>query len=305
MTIEFNCPHCDTVLAFEDKYAGKRAKCLTCQQKCIIPNESFQKAKKIIPPKEKSDPVPGYYRAVFIDTWQIFFDRDNLVTGLFLIAIVCFKYFTPEMCCMNKIVTFAVWGWLLGFYFSLMNDTAFESDKLPEIELGYALGFVWSFIWPFIVFLYTMFIVQLPFFIAFLFLRTEGMTFTSVLKGDPGTPLLLRILFYIGLFIFPTAILTMAISKDMTLLRPDYLFIPVLKAFMPYLTAVLLLVAAYYLDTKTTTYISAAYSEMQETVGTMTAVFQLAVNMFVQVLAIFAMRAIGLFYRHYACHFKW
>ncbi|MHC4748223.1 MAG: hypothetical protein ACYS18_13050 [Planctomycetota bacterium] len=35
------------------------------------------------------------------------------------------------------------------------------------------------------------------------------------------------------------------------------------------------------------------------------AVTKLAVNLAVQLLAIIAMRSIGLFYRHYNCHLKW
>jgi hypothetical protein len=31
----------------------------------------------------------------------------------------------------------------------------------------------------------------------------------------------------------------------------------------------------------------------------------LSVNLLVQLLAIFSMRSIGLFYRHYICYFKW
>jgi hypothetical protein len=31
----------------------------------------------------------------------------------------------------------------------------------------------------------------------------------------------------------------------------------------------------------------------------------LAVNLLVQVLALFSMRTVGLLYRHYGCYFKW
>jgi hypothetical protein len=38
---------------------------------------------------------------------------------------------------------------------------------------------------------------------------------------------------------------------------------------------------------------------------TATTTKDLALNLAVQVAAIFAMRSIGLLYRHYACYFKW
>ena len=59
MTIEFNCPQCGALIAFESQHAGRRARCLSCGQKFIIPAESFQKAEKITPePEPKGDPLP-------------------------------------------------------------------------------------------------------------------------------------------------------------------------------------------------------------------------------------------------------
>jgi len=42
-----------------------------------------------------------------------------------------------------------------------------------------------------------------------------------------------------------------------------------------------------------------------EYAGPWTTAWHLALNLLVQVVAIYAMRAIGLFYRHYACYFAW
>lgn len=72
MTIEFNCPKCGALVAFDSKHAGKRAKCLACGQRFLIPSQSFQKPEKAEPEAEpKEDPIPGFYRAVFIDSWRI------------------------------------------------------------------------------------------------------------------------------------------------------------------------------------------------------------------------------------------
>ena len=37
MTIQFNCPNCDALIAFDGKHRGKRARCITCGQRLIIP----------------------------------------------------------------------------------------------------------------------------------------------------------------------------------------------------------------------------------------------------------------------------
>ncbi|MCK4292583.1 MAG: hypothetical protein KAY65_05260, partial [Planctomycetes bacterium] len=72
MTIQFNCPNCDALIAFADKYSGKRARCSTCGQILIIPSRDSKTPKKIKPQIEKAEPLPGFYHAVFLDSWKIF-----------------------------------------------------------------------------------------------------------------------------------------------------------------------------------------------------------------------------------------
>jgi len=296
MTIQFNCPNCNAIIAFADKHCGKRARCTTCGQLFIIPSESYKKLKKVEPPKEKGQVLPGFYRAVFIDNWKMFFDSENATSLVFVIAVVCFKFFSAGSCCCAFVTNYAVWGWLLGFYLNIIYETAFEIDKLPEIYLGTAVTFVWYIIKPFFLFSCTMAIVQLPFIITFVLFKDEGLTLENIWQAEIGVRLLLQVLFILGLFLFPIAILTTAVGRDFTMFRPDYLLRPVFKAFVPYVVTVLLLIAAALLETQTTQYTSA---ELPTTAG------HLAMNFAVQVIAIIAMRSIGLFYRHYNCHLAW
>jgi DNA-directed RNA polymerase subunit RPC12/RpoP len=105
MTVEFNCPHCGALIAFDSRHAGRRAKCLRCEQKFLIPAQSFEKAEKIAPePKPKEDPIPGFYRAVLVDSWKVFFHPQSVTPLAFVIAVVGFKFFLapggvlPELC---------------------------------------------------------------------------------------------------------------------------------------------------------------------------------------------------------------
>ena len=141
-----------------------------------------------------------------------------------------------------------------------------------------------------------MFIVQLPFIIALALLEDKGITYENMWQARTGLPLLLQALFIFGLFLFPMAILTTAVGKDLTLLRPDYIVVPILKAFIPYLTVVALLVAASLLQTRTRQFEGPAFA--------ITAA-NLALNLAVQLIAIIAMRSIGLFFRHYSCRLRW
>ena len=300
MTIQFYCPKCDTIIAFDEKYAGKKAHCTTCSQPFIIPSKSGETAEKIKLKVEKMDPVPGFYRAVFIDSWKLFFDSENAASLVFVIAIVCFKFFLGTgVCCMAFISHVVVWGWLLSFYLNIIYETALEADGLPQIYLGTSITFFWHIIKPFFIFLFTMFVVQMPFIIALAVLQEKGLTIQNMWEAHTGPHLLLQILFIFSLLLFPIAILTTAVGKDITmLLRPDYLLVPVFKAFASYITVFLLLAAAAVLETQATQFHLGKASPMLQ-------VGRLAINLAVQVLAIIAMRSIGLFYRHYSCNFRW
>jgi len=293
MTIQFFCPNCNEIIGFPDKHAGKRARCTSCGQLFIIPSENYKKTKKVELPKEKGQPIPGFYRAVFVDNWKLFFDSENVTSLVFVIAIVCFKFFTAGSPCCAFVTHYAIWGWLLGFYLNIIYETAFEIDKLPEIYLGTSITFVWYIIKPLFLFSVTMAVVQLPFIIVLVMRKDEGLTIEDIRQAEFG---LLHVLFILGLFLFPIAILTTAIGKDFSMFRPDYLLRPIFRAFVPYVVTVLLLIAAALLETQTTQYTGA---------GLLTTAGHLVTNFSVQLIAIIAMRSIGLFHRHYSCHLAW
>lgn len=297
MTIQFNCPNCNAVIAFDDKHCGKRARCTTCGQIFIIPSKSYETPKKVKPPKEKGQPIPGFYRAVFVNNWKLFIDPENATSLVFVVAAVCFKFFLGKgICCMNYISYVVVWGWLLGFYLNIIYDTAYEIDKLPEIYLGTSITFLWYVIKPFFLFFCTMAAMQLPFIITLVLLKDKGLTYENMWQGHTSLHLLLQGLLLLGLFLFPIAILTTAVGGDITMFRPDYFLVPVFRAFTPYIVAVALLTAAAFLETQTTQYSGPAFA---------TTAVDLTLNFAVQIVAIIAMRSIGLFYRHYSCHLLW
>jgi hypothetical protein len=121
----------------------------------------------------------------------------------------------------------------------------------------------------------------------------QGLSFSDIPQLEFG---LLHILFIFGLFLFPMAILTASVGQTYTMFRPDYLLGPVFRAFFPYSVTVLLLVAASLLEIWAPQFTGAG---VPITAG------HLAMNLAVQVIAIFAMRSIGLFCRHYNCYFPW
>ena len=295
MTIQFHCPKCGALIAFTDKHAGQSVKCMTCGQRQIIPEKSGQTPQKIEPKVEPEFPLPGFYRAVFVDSWKIFIDKDNLTTLVFIIAAICFKFFSAGVCCMAIIAYFAVWGYFFGFYLQIIRETAAGENKLPEVEIGTSITFLGYIFKPIFTFVFAVFVVQLPFIIALAFFSDKGATWENIWETKTALNLVLRGLFVAGLFLFPMAILVAAVLEDLPeLLRFDRLFVPVIRAFIPYLVVVGLLAAACFIENNAEQY---EWSSTPQIAG----IF--AINLAVQVVAIIAMRSIGLFYRHYACYF--
>ena len=188
----------------------------------------------------------------------------------------------------------------MSVYLNVIYETAFGEDNLPPIEIGTIMEFWWNTLRPFFIFFYTLFVVLMPFIFALSIFHELGRDydFFNIWRLEFGWVTLLQILFCLGLFIFPLAILTVAIAKDYTfLLRPDYYAKPICKAFWPYVAVVFFLGVFCFVE------ISASMFVPSESILVTAA--GLALNLLVQVFAIVAIRAIGLFYRHYSCYLGW
>jgi len=303
MTIRFNCPSCNELIAFADKHRGKRAHCASCGQKFIIPSESKGKTKKIKPIKQIAVPLPGFYRAVFADSWRLFTDPKNITGLVFIVTAVCLKFFmagknytitlTGEAMSIDlpiptgHVLHVAAWGFLFWYYMEIIYSTAFEQNKLPEVIVGGFKGLLWRIAKTVYIFLIMLIVVELPFFIAALVSNWMG----------AKIPVLLYALFFAGLYFFPVAILSVAVGKDLTLLRPDYFVITIFRAFKPYLVTAVLLGATVVLQMQAKQYSSQ--------LTTAAAAGHLLLNLAVQFVAVLAMRSIGLFFRHYSCVLPW
>ena len=302
MTIRFNCPSCNELIAFADEHRGKRAHCMTCGQQFVIPSGDKQKTKKIKSPKERAEPLPGFYRAVFIDSRRLFTNQEN-VTGLVFIALAVFlKFFMagknytltiPGQAFVfnipipiGHVLHVAAWGFIFWYYMEMIYSTAFEQEKLPDVIVGGFKGLLWRIAKSVYIFLIMLLVVELPYLI------------TALISSwmDAELPVLLYVLMFGGLFLFPVAILTVAVGRDLMMLRPDYLLIPIFRAFGPYLVTAVLLGAAAVLQIH-----ARQYSEQFHTA----AIGHLLLNLAVQVIALIAMRSIGLFFRHYSCLLPW
>ncbi len=302
MTIRFNCPNCNELIAFADKHSGKRAHCANCGQKFIIPSESKSKTKKIKPPKEIIEPLPGFYRAVFVDSWQLFTRGENITGLVFIATAVCLKFFVAGKnytmtipgraysvdlpIPIGHVLHVATWGFIFWYYMEMIYTTAFEQDKLPEVIVGGFKGLLWRIVTTVYIFLIILIVVELPCCITALISSLMGVEI----------PVLLYARMFAGLYFFPVAILSAAVGKDLTLLRPDYFVITISRAFWSYLVTAVLLGAAVVVQM-----FAKQYSDQSQTM----VIGHLMLNLAVQFIALLAMRSIGLFFRHYSCVLPW
>jgi len=275
---------------------------MTCGQKFIIPFGDEEKLKKIKSLKERSEPVPGFYRAVFVDSWRLFTNQENITGLVFIAAAVCLKFFTAGMnytltipgqaysvdlpIAIGHVLHISAWGFLFWYYMEIIYSTAYEQEKLPDIIVGGLYGLLWRIAKSVYTFIIILFVVELPYLIAALILSWT----------DTEWPVLLYALMFAGLFLFPIAILTAAVGKDLTLLRPDYFLVTISRAFRPYLVTAVLLGAAVVLQMH-----ASQYSGQSQAAAT----GYLLLNLAVQVIALVAMRSVGLFCRHYYCLLPW
>lgn len=302
-TITFNCPSCGYLCAFKDVYAGRRAKCLRCNQVFVIPDSDGQKAKKVIPPKEYDEPLPGYYEAVLKNSWRAIFNFQSLPVLIFIVFLTVVKFYTFHMnyaipffsiviyLPIGWIIAFFVYGGLFWCYAEIVCATAFDVEALPEISFGEGIiGYIATAFKTLYSFAMALFIVLLPAIVFIYIFRVAGIHNKFAI-----------IPFYVlAAFLFPMALMIVTISRDLMLLaRPVYFFTPIKKAFRHYLFLTALFLFALFLHD-----ISPIYKDViNRNTGVIYANILAAIA--IQIPAIVSMRAAGLFYRHFACYFKW
>lgn len=301
-SISFNCPKCDRLCAFHQQHAGKRARCTSCGQVFVIPSQDGQQPQKVKTVTADDRPQPGFYRTVFLDSWRIFVNPSNITVLVFMTAAVCFKFFVGYadysfdvpggrfQAPLGLIVSLTVWGCLFCYYIEVISAVSFGMDELPDFYMGIFFGFIWGIVKSIYLFIVAITISELPFFIALSLLRKYGIQYSW----------LDHVFMAAGMFVFPMVVLTLSVGRDMLMVfRPDYILVPILRAYRPYLVVAGLVVAAALLQWET-----AGYGDVSGR-GKFVIGIHLFANLAAQALILVAARSIGLFHRHYSCFFKW
>jgi hypothetical protein len=275
---------------------------MKCQERFVIPSCDNPKAKKILE-DATTEPVGGFYHEVFVRTWPIFFRLEHVATLVFLFVIVFFKYFlrnvnysfTMGRFAMNIpidwIAMFVCWGYIFWFYMATIERTAIHSQDLPEIDVGSGFEFLWTLIKSIYLFIVAFVLAELPF-LVIIWVLYNGLGI--------GWMWLRCLLGLTGLFFAPMLLLAVSSAKEMWMaLRPDFIVVPVLKAFGSYVVCAVLMVIAGVLQ-----FLAIRFDAM-EGPSSLVVAGQLALNFVAVIAGIVAMRSVGLFFRHYECYFPW
>jgi hypothetical protein len=173
----------------------------------------------------------------------------------------------------------------------IVYSTAFETDNLPVATINGLRRFVQKVFGGVYTFFMAIAAVELPCIIAALILKTM----------EVEMDWLLWILGIAGLFIFPMVVLSVSICKDLWMaIRPDSIFVPIIRATKPYLVTAGIVMAAAAIQ-----WITFGHFGVKESQSSGLTWLLLATDIGAALFMIVAMRTIGLFYRHYSCYLRW
>jgi hypothetical protein len=295
MTISCMCPQCGRVCGFKDVYAGRKARCLACSTRFIIPAADGSAARPV--PDEPQEPLPGFFRAVLRDTFSVFAQKESLFGIILCIALTCFHFFAgnkdfsytmgrfrPPLA-VGWVVTFCCAGYLLWYCMEIINTTIMDNDFLPEIFIGEGFAFLIESAKSIYLFIAAVVITALPGSAITALLETVGVSHTGL-----NTAIVL-----LSLLMFPMMLCMLGSGvAPWKLFRYDLIIRIIVKTFMPYLLTAVVTVAALF-----AIYLTIGFFAQDVKTGLLTVSVLLTARLTAVFVLLFAMRTIGLYARHY------
>lgn len=296
-TIEFICPHCGQVCAFGNQHTGKRARCIKCNTRFIIP-ATGQTAQILKPDVLEDGPYSGFWKALFLGTPKVLLHTHSVVgTSVMILTsvmrfyighpllIVLIFLFIPIPLPVGIFTTVLTVGFQSRYLFDIIQSTADQDDPLPWILEGtYSERLIQS-----IVGAYSLLLLITA------SLAPAGLVCFLLKKTGIGTQWPVVFIAAAGLFFLPLSLTIYAYSRDIMLsFRLDFVFRAAKKAFGPHLILYGLTLGIAGLFWQSSFY---QRNALPETVSYSAVMHGLAA-----LLCILAARTAGLFYRHYGCY---
>lgn len=296
MSIACTCPKCGQLCGFRDEYKGRTARCLECGTRFIIPQENGQKGIPVIS-KEDLTPLPGFYRAVLIDSWKVIFCKDNLAGLILCAALTCFHFFVGDAdysftighfrppLFVGWVATFIAAGYLLWYFMETIQETAMNNDFLPDISIGGGFVFIMEAFKSIYFFLISFIIAALP-----------GIAYSTLMSYTGFSNKWLNlIILLISLFSWPMMLSMFGANVTPTrLFRYDLVIQMIIKTFRPYV-----LTTAIAFTALLGIYLTVGFFSTNPDISRPHSTIMLSARLIAVYGMLFAMRTIGLYVRHY------
>ncbi|NLK42119.1 MAG: hypothetical protein GX298_08730 [Planctomycetes bacterium] len=296
MTIQCDCPQCGRVCGFKSQFAGRIARCLTCDARFVIPSESGQPAHLCKP--QPAPALPGFYANAMKGSIKAFFHRDSCTGLIFCAALVIFHFFLgnedmsftlpgfrPPLL-IGWTVTLITFGGFSWYCLQVILDTQMGSDSLPSVDMGSGFEFIWNVIKSCYLFLISLLLALLPASLISAGFESFGIdigAFFYVLVG-------------ICLLLWPINLAILALGVPWwRIFRYDLLIKAIVKTFWPYMFTTLFTLIAFYV-----VFLGMALFAPQDDANMRIVAGALALRLGGAVLFLFAMRIIGTYCLHYS-----
>ncbi|MBN2376519.1 MAG: hypothetical protein JXD22_08965 [Sedimentisphaerales bacterium] len=205
-------------------------------------------------------------------------------------------------CCAGFLIKWGCVGCLCSFMFNIITETAEGCDELPYLDsLMEAITNPWTqIIVPLTNFLGALFYGTLPSLIAFLIYSLITKDFEV---SNQTVQLIFSVLSLGGLFFWPMVALILAYDQLLLLLRPDIIFRSIIAIWKPYLIAwVALLIVfgvLFFGQSNLPNFQDVGFELTPKVFG------YVGVQLVCLIVFIYAMRVIGLLYRHFDDRLSW
>jgi len=311
MPIHYQC-ECGATIRLPDWSVGRRARCQTCQKTFTVPDgpswpESLDvNAPSLVKIYQDSAPataeprLPGgrdqsqdaiqekkhpFWKDL-LASFALCFDAGNVV----ILLIIVFMHFWIVLLSFGGILGFfgqiLVYGYLCAFYQSIIGDTASGEDKLPNTMVSNILD---DLLLPLVRFIATWFAALIP---------TIAAHITALFLGVSVPSWLSTALVLLGCAFWPVIILAVSIGGGFSGLWPHVIIRTALAAPLAYGAIGVTLAIAVGLmslpELVPASWLPASFWTLHTINGILSAY-----------AAIVAMRAIGLYYRHFKHKFPW
>ena len=297
-TLQFNCPQCGQVCAFDSKYIGRRIRCTKCSARFLIPADG-QPARIIKQPTFADGPYSGFWKALLRSTPKTLFQAHGFMAAIFMVFtfvlrffyghpffVVYVPFFFSQVPIPIGVFVLAITtGFQCRYFLEMIQSMCDQEDILPWVLEGASQDRLFQAI----IATYNLLILTAA------NLAPAGLVWFILKKAGIQTLWRVMAVAAVGLFFLPLSLTVYAYSRDVFIsFRLDCVLRAARKAFWPHMALYLQFLAIAALFWHSPFFAKDAPIESIKQ--------GVLFHTIIAVLSIPAARTAGLFYRHYGCY---